>query len=105
MRLMHPFDTHFTLPKSRPTQRLPIMNDAGSLTRRHVLAGSSAIAVGFVAANLTSGTAHAQSGPLASWNEGRTKTAILNFVDRVTKSGSPDFVPLPDRIAVFDNDG
>lgn len=43
--------------------------------------------------------------PLPSWNEGVTKAAILDFVHRVTTEGSPDFIPLPERIATFDNDG
>jgi len=43
--------------------------------------------------------------PLASWNDGTAKLAIQSFVARVTKEGSPDFVPVPERIAVFDNDG
>lgn len=42
---------------------------------------------------------------LASWNEGRSKAAITDFVTRVTTPGSPDFVPPAERIAVFDNDG
>ena len=29
----------------------------------------------------------------------------MAFVERVTKQGTPDFVPEPERIAVFDNDG
>ena len=47
----------------------------------------------------------AVSDPLPSWNEGPTKKAIGDFVARVTKAGSPDFVPAPERIATFDNDG
>ncbi len=43
--------------------------------------------------------------PLPSWNDGPAKAAILEFVARVTKEGSPDFVPLAARIAAFDNDG
>jgi haloacid dehalogenase-like hydrolase len=43
--------------------------------------------------------------PLPSWNEGPTKQAILDFVARVTTEGSADFVPVNDRVAVFDNDG
>jgi hypothetical protein len=43
--------------------------------------------------------------PMPSWNEGATKHAIRDFVARVTKDGSPDFVPVPERIATFDNDG
>src|SRR5262245_46139099 len=43
--------------------------------------------------------------PLASWNDGAAKSAILNFVARVTKEGGPEFVPSNERIATFDNDG
>ncbi|BBO78557.1 haloacid dehalogenase [Desulfosarcina widdelii] len=43
--------------------------------------------------------------PLPSWNDGQTKQSILRFVEKVTTSGSPDFVPVADRIATFDNDG
>ena len=45
------------------------------------------------------------SDPLASWQEGASKQAILDFVQRATTDGSPDFVPPPERVAVFDNDG
>ncbi len=43
--------------------------------------------------------------PLPSWNEGRAKRAILDFVSAVTDRGAPSFVPETDRIATFDNDG
>ncbi len=43
--------------------------------------------------------------PLPSWNDGPAKKAIVAFVERVTKPGSPGFVPPAERIAVFDNDG
>jgi phosphoserine phosphatase len=43
--------------------------------------------------------------PLPSWNDGPAKQSIINFVEKVTKPGSPDFVPAPERIAVYDNDG
>ncbi|WP_428568665.1 MAG: HAD family hydrolase [Solidesulfovibrio sp. DCME] len=43
--------------------------------------------------------------PLPSWNDGSNKAAITTFVDKVTREGSPDFVPVPERIATFDNDG
>lgn len=42
---------------------------------------------------------------LGSWNDGPAKTSLLEFVERVTREGSADFVPTPERIAVFDNDG
>jgi hypothetical protein len=52
------------------------------------------------------GTSFAQtSDALPSWNDGTTKKAITNFVANVTKEGGPDYVPIPARIAVFDNDG
>ena len=43
--------------------------------------------------------------PLASWNEGAAKRAILDFVSGVTAADSPAFVPPAGRIATFDNDG
>jgi hypothetical protein len=53
---------------------------------------------------VTSGAATA-ADPLASWQDGATKQAIVTFVEKVTKDGTTDFVPPADRIAVFDNDG
>jgi phosphoglycolate phosphatase-like HAD superfamily hydrolase len=54
-----------------------------------------------------SGRAIAQTGtdPLPSWNDGPSRNAIRDFVERVTREGGSDFVPVPHRIAVFDNDG
>ncbi|WP_431015048.1 HAD family hydrolase [Bradyrhizobium pachyrhizi] len=43
--------------------------------------------------------------PLPSWNDGAAKTAISDFVARVTAQGGRDFVPPAERIATFDNDG
>jgi hypothetical protein len=42
---------------------------------------------------------------LPSWNDGKAKQSIVEFVEKVTQAGSPDFVPSAGRIAVFDNDG
>jgi phosphoglycolate phosphatase-like HAD superfamily hydrolase len=47
----------------------------------------------------------AQSDALPSWNEGAVKKSITDFVARVNTQGAPDFVPVADRIATFDNDG
>lgn len=47
----------------------------------------------------------AQTDPLPSWNDGPVKTSITDFVARVTTPGSVDFIPVPERIATFDNDG
>jgi phosphoglycolate phosphatase-like HAD superfamily hydrolase len=43
--------------------------------------------------------------PLPSWNDGAAKSAILEFVSRVTYEDGLDFVPPAERIATFDNDG
>ncbi len=43
--------------------------------------------------------------PLPSWRHTAPKQAIVDFVEKVTQPGSPDFVPEPERIAVVDNDG
>jgi hypothetical protein len=45
------------------------------------------------------------ANPLPSWNDGPARTSILDFVRAVTTEGSADFVPVPQRIATFDNDG
>jgi phosphoserine phosphatase len=42
---------------------------------------------------------------LPSWNDGKAKQSITAFVEKITQPGSPDFVPVPERIATFDNDG
>lgn len=47
----------------------------------------------------------ARDDPLPSWNDGPTKKSIIKFVAQVTSEGSPDFVPAPQRISTFDNDG
>src|SRR6478672_9714473 len=51
------------------------------------------------------GNAAAAQAQFASWQDGPVKQSIVAFVDRVTKENSPDFVPVPERIATFDNDG
>lgn len=43
--------------------------------------------------------------PLSSWRPGPRRQALLDFVAAVTTEGAPGFVPAPERIAVFDNDG
>ncbi|MCA3561715.1 MAG: haloacid dehalogenase-like hydrolase [Aestuariivirga sp.] len=43
--------------------------------------------------------------PLPSWNDCAAKRGIVSFLAHVTDDASPGFVPLPERVAVFDNDG
>jgi phosphoserine phosphatase len=42
---------------------------------------------------------------LASWRSTTTRDQITDFVSRVTDESQDQFVPLSERIAVFDNDG
>lgn len=46
-----------------------------------------------------------KDAPLASWNDGVNKRAVIDFVGRVTDEGGPDYVPPEERVATFDNDG
>jgi len=50
-------------------------------------------------------TVATSSDPLPSWNDGTLKKDIIDYITKVTKEGSPDFIPVEDRIATFDNDG
>ena len=43
--------------------------------------------------------------PLATWRDGPTKEAVVRYVELACLDGSPGFVPVADRVAVFDNDG
>src|SRR6516162_9135790 len=64
-----------------------------------------ALVLGAVASVSAAGIADAQSDPLPSWNEGAVKDAVLKFVRATTDASNPDFVPLEERIATFDQDG
>ena len=47
----------------------------------------------------------AAEDPLPSWNDGPAKQSVVAFVQKATTPGSPEFVPVLERIATFDNDG
>lgn len=70
--------------------------------RRRAFVPALAIAAVVLATGMPS---FGQIDPLPSWNDGAAKRAILEFVTRTTMSGGNDFVPVPERIATFDNDG
>src|SRR5438132_8032728 len=71
------------------------------MTRRIIF---PAVAIGAVL--LGSGASlQGQGDPLPSWNDTAPKKAIVAFVEKVTKEGSPDFVPPSERIATLDNGG
>jgi hypothetical protein len=94
------------------------VNTPFDVSRRAMLSAFAALQVLPI---LLQGSALAQSGagtlpsrpggqtpvtdPLPSWNDTAPKKAIFDFVERVTKRGSPDFVPEAERISTFDNDG
>ena len=63
------------------------------------------LAAALVCALAFTATTARAAEPLPSWNDGPAKKSITAFIERVTKPGSPDFVPVSERIAVFDNDG
>lgn len=63
------------------------------------------LAAVFVGALAFTSTVARAADPLPSWNGGKARQSIITFVTKVTKAGSPDFVPVAERIATFDNDG
>ena len=88
-------------------QRRYFTNIRQRATRRAISAVLLAIALGFGLAR-PAVWHHQQTGyvdPLPSWNDGDAKREIIDFVTRVTREGGPDFIPVADRVATFDNDG
>jgi phosphoglycolate phosphatase-like HAD superfamily hydrolase len=63
------------------------------------------MAIVLACAMATTTTVAQATDPLPSWNDGKAKQSIVEFVTKVTRVGSPNFVPAHERIAVFDNDG
>src|SRR4029079_18574341 len=82
------------------------LSHLGGIVVRPASAIVTLIVTGFVVGPAWVATSHTRTGdPLPSWNDGPAKQSILDFVAQVTKEGSPEFVPAPERIATFDNDG
>ncbi|MDI1283953.1 MAG: HAD family hydrolase [Reyranella sp.] len=80
------------------------------MKRRSLLAGSAAGLAGGLALPalfplVLASSAFAQGDALPSWNDGPSKRSILDFIARTTTGGGRDWVPVPERIACFDNDG
>jgi hypothetical protein len=73
-----------------------------AIPRRAVLAAAGAAAANSA---LPAAVMAQPSDPLASWNAGPAKQAILDFVRASTDWASPDFVQPEDRVATFDQDG
>jgi phosphoglycolate phosphatase-like HAD superfamily hydrolase len=75
-----------------------------SVSRRRLISALAVLTV--LPKTLLPAAAQTTTGdPLPSWNDGAAKQSIVSFVAAVTREGSPDFVPVPQRIATFDNDG
>jgi len=75
------------------------------MKRRSLIKGMVAAAGAALAAGGMVRPATAQADGLPSWNDGPVKRSILDFIARTTTPGGPDWVPVPERIACFDNDG
>jgi phosphoglycolate phosphatase-like HAD superfamily hydrolase len=74
------------------------------MKRRSLMMGMAAAAGAMAAGGMVS-PGFAQADALPSWNDGPAKRSILDFIARTTTPGGPDWVPVPERIACFDNDG
>jgi hypothetical protein len=64
-----------------------------------------AFAFAFAASLAFSSWGLLQSDPLPSWNDGRAKQAIVEFLQTTNDKQSARFVPPAERIAAFDQDG
>lgn len=70
------------------------------MQRRSLIGGVLASAVALRAA-----PSWTQGNPLPSWNDDPARQSIIDFVSRTTTPGNRDWIPVPERIATFDNDG
>ncbi|MEE4603747.1 MAG: HAD family hydrolase [Desulfobacteraceae bacterium] len=75
------------------------------MNKKRFYSAVSTLAAVLLTLGMLSTVAVGDQDPLPSWNEGTAKQSIIDFVTRVTQSGSPDFVVPEQRIATFDNDG
>ncbi len=79
-------------------------SDSDHLSRRLVLGALASLPA--LPALLCATSAEAQPAtPLASWNDGPAKQAILDFIRATTDASSKSFVPPEERVATFDQDG
>src|SRR6516164_815614 len=79
---------------------------SADINRRVIISGLALLPT--LGQTLVPSFAHAQGSqamPLASWNDGPAKQAIIDFVRATTDQTSPKFVPAEDRVATFDQDG
>ena len=82
-----------------------MISNGSNSTDRRIVHAAVAAALLLVATWTRDPLAQTRADQLPSWNEGPAKKAITDFVTRVTQEDGRDFVPVPERIATFDNDG
>src|SRR5271154_3348743 len=83
----------------------PDPSQASGISRRSMLAAATTTVVAASLARYAEAQAQTSANPLASWNEGPAKHAILDFVHATSDQASKNFVAPEDRIATFDQDG
>ena len=83
----------------------PKSAQAGDIRRRSILLGVTTTVAAASVAQIAVAQAQTPADPLASWNDGPAKQAILDFARAATDQSSKDFVKPEDRIATFDQDG
>jgi len=83
----------------------PAPVQAGRTSRRSTLLAAMTAAVAALGARYAEAQAQTSGNPLASWNDGPAKQAILDFVHNTTDQAGKSFVAPEDRIATFDQDG
>jgi len=76
-----------------------------NITQHRVQSRYRFLLISFVAISAFCSSVANAADPLASWNKGPAKQAILGFVGAVTVKNSNDYVAPAARIATFDNDG
>src|SRR5271166_5857227 len=91
----------------RNQEQIMSSSDSAGLSRRLVLGALAAMpALTGLPALLGATSARADdAAPLASWNDGPAKQAILDFIRATTDASSNTLVPPEERIATFDQDG
>lgn len=69
--------------------------------------GFVSLSAGAISALLQRQVAYAQDAgdPLASWNDGNAKKALVDFVRSATDAAAASYIPPAQRLATFDQDG
>ncbi|MEN8193286.1 MAG: HAD family hydrolase [Bacteroidota bacterium] len=70
--------------------------------KKYFLQSFILILLGFIGCNQNN---NSNKKALQSWNEGKSKSEIIDFVNKITDEQSKDFIKPSNRVAVFDNDG